>query len=536
MAIPPTGDIRELERLEFEAVMATLERAPKLARLMRYLSEKYFDGEAEQITEYDLATEVFDRKETTFIASDDAVARVETHRLRKRLKAYYETDGKDHAIQITIPLGKYTPVFRHIAPDEEPLDSALNEISGTETSPLIPPPCDQESCSEPTEVSFIAHRTPPPSPRQRTWFLLGILFTLVLGGLGTYLIMRFRAPSAGATSAAELPARTSSVATGGHAATVPFRIIAGYFGSPQRDAAGEIWQSDQYFRNGSPWQQPHAYIDRTSDPLLFRFGRQGNVDYDIPLNPGTYELHFYSAEITPSLESEDAVSKRAFNVLLNGKIAIGGLDPISDAGGINVADERIIRDVSPDNDGVLHLHLGSVMGVPFLSALEIVLGSPGKQLPVRITTRPTAWTDRNGQIWHPDTYFSGGRRLSHNLAGTFDIDNDLYSTERYGHFSYAIPVDSRDSYTVILHFAELYFGNENQRQSGPGKRVFRVMCNGNTLLDNFDIFHEVGPGKPLVKKFFHLKPTAQGKLNLEFQPIENYATVSAIEVLDEAGK
>ncbi len=38
----------------------------------------------------------------------------------------------------------------------------------------------------------------------------------------------------------------------------------------------------------------------------------------------------------------------------------------------------------------------------------------------------------------------------------------------------------------------------------------------------------------VLKTFHNLKPTAQGKLNLDFEPISNYATVSAIEVLDES--
>jgi hypothetical protein len=538
MAKQHAHDIQALERQEVAAVMAALERAPKLANLMHYLAEKYFAGEVEQLTEYNIATEVFERKKTSFVASEDAVARVETWRLRKRLKAYYSAEGKDHEIQIALPLGKYAPVFTRREADGKLPHSSTDELQAEEHAQFAAPAADAPGGQMPPSVLSSDSEIPGGrSRRSRVWLYAGALAALVCGLALCYTLWsRWSVVTEKNSTAAADPQRIPSAKPNLFAATVPFRIIAGYSGPPQRDAAGETWQSDQYFRNGSSWQQPHAYIDRTSDPLIFRFGRQGNVDYDIPLNPGTYELHLYTAEITTVLELEDAMSKRAFNIVLNGKIAIGALDPVSDAGGINVADERIVRDVSPDHDGVLHLHLGTVMGVPFLSALEIVPGLPGKQLPIRITTQPTTWADHSGQVWHPDTYFSGGRRLSHNLKGTFDIDSELYATERYGHFSYAIPVDSRDRYTVILHFAELYFGNENLHQTGPGKRVFRVICNGNTLLDNFDIFQEVGPGKALVKKFFHLKPTAQGKLNLEFEPIENYATVSAIEVLDEAGK
>jgi hypothetical protein len=118
------------------------------------------------------------------------------------------------------------------------------------------------------------------------------------------------------------------------------------------------------------------------------------------------------------------------------------------------------------------------------------------------------------------------------VSGT--SDPGIYGAERYGHFTYALPVDPRDRYTVVLHFAEFYFGSTASGSGGTGDRVFRVLCNGATLLDNFDIFKEAGSLRPLTKTFYHLKPTAQGKLNLTFEPVVNYATISGIEVFDES--
>jgi hypothetical protein len=69
---------------------------------------------------------------------------------------------------------------------------------------------------------------------------------------------------------------------------------------------------------------------------------------------------------------------------------------------------------------------------------------------------------------------------------------------------------------------------------GVGTRLFRVYCNGSTLLDNFDILKEAGSLRALTKTFYHLRPSPEGKLDLTFEPIANYATVSAIEVIDES--
>ncbi len=87
---------------------------------------------------------------------------------------------------------------------------------------------------------------------------------------------------------------------------------------------------------------------------------------------------------------------------------------------------------------------------------------------------------------------------------------------------------------MILHFAEFYFGPQAPGSGGIGNRLFNVMCNGVMLLDHFDIFKEAGSLHTISKTFYHLKPTAQGKLNLTFEPVVNNATVSAIEVIDES--
>ena len=54
---------RELERAEFASVLrsALFQRSPKLSRLLSYLCEKHFRGEAGQITEYGIAVDVLER-------------------------------------------------------------------------------------------------------------------------------------------------------------------------------------------------------------------------------------------------------------------------------------------------------------------------------------------------------------------------------------------------------------------------------------------------------------------------------------------
>ena len=118
----------------------------------------------------------------------------------------------------------------------------------------------------------------------------------------------------------------------------------------------------------------------------------------------------------------------------------------------------------------------------------------------------TPLTDRKGQIWFPDNYFMNGRLSSQTHPLLDSPDPDLFAGERFGHFTYAIPVDTRGTYTLVLHFAEFYF---TSAASGTNGRLFKVMCNGQTLLDNFDIFREGGNLHEVTKTFHHLKPSAR---------------------------
>ncbi|HET8546931.1 MAG TPA: malectin domain-containing carbohydrate-binding protein, partial [Bryobacteraceae bacterium] len=113
-------------------------------------------------------------------------------------------------------------------------------------------------------------------------------------------------------------------------------------------------------------------------------------------------------------------------------------------------------------------------------------------------------------------------------------ESALYQGERYGNFSYAIPVATGGRYTAVLRFAESWFGPGRPGGGGAGSRVFDVYCNGQPLLREFDVFKAGGGSLRQVKKVFRsLEPNAQGKLNFEFVPVRNYGMINAIEVTEE---
>jgi hypothetical protein len=497
-----TDHAREAERREFDAVTAALTNSSRLLRLFLYIGEKYFQGQTERLHEYDIATEVFGRSKSTFNPGEDAIVRVEAHRLRKRLKEYYEGEGRDHPVQVSLPPGSYVPAFTHCSLD-------LEESEQSEQQELSP--------------------SAPPAPKPHRWVYFAAACTLLLiAGAGWIVVSRHgkrTPPHARAKSAVS----TTPASATGPFATVPLHILAGDSGKPQLDNSGTLWQPDHYAHYGGKWTRPAGFIGRTSDPLLYEHWRNGDFTYDIPLKPGQYELHLYFLD-----QRSKATAPSTFSVAANGKPLLSSFDIYTDAPGLNMADERIFRNIGPGPDGILHLDFTSLMGTAELNAISILPGLPNAQLPIRIVTQPGSYTDPSGHFWRPDDYYLGGYESDKNDAVTGTADPNLYAGERFGNFSYSIPVVPGDSYTLILHFAELYFGPSAPGGGGTGSRVFRVLCNGQTLLDNFDIYKQVGSFHALTETFHHLTPSAQGKLNITFQPIVNNATVSAIEVIDES--
>jgi Malectin domain/Carboxypeptidase regulatory-like domain/Glycosyl hydrolase family 52/Domain of unknown function (DUF4965) len=96
-----------------------------------------------------------------------------------------------------------------------------------------------------------------------------------------------------------------------------------------------------------------------------------------------------------------------------------------------------------------------------------------------------SYTDSVGNVWLSDRDFSGGKTFT---AATTTItgtsDSTLYLTQRYGVFSYSIPVPN-GTYQVTLKLAETW-------ATAVGQRVFSVQAEGATVLSNLDLFAEVG--------------------------------------------
>jgi len=475
------------ERAELARVLEseTFIRSPKVSRLLAYLCEKYFQGEAGEIKEYSIAVDALGR-DPGFDPQHDAIVRVETYHLRKRLKQYYAAKGRNNPLRIVLPPGQYQPAF-------------------------VPQ----------TEVVIGGPRQGRENSNSEMW-RRGLTLTAAIAVLIACSLVIFARGAflRHAGAAAAMPIAGLSLSDSG-----AIRILAGDRSGEYIDKAGRVWLPDRFFHGGATFYRGPIPIRRTQDPEIYQTGREGNFTYDIPLAPGVYELHLYFAETGRVGEA-----LRGINIVINGT-PLSTLDIASDAGEVNTATMKVYKDLSPANDGFLHITFQS-SDPGFLNALEILPGLPGKIRPLRLTTRNTAYRDHAGQIWLPDSYFAGGRQSMRVVALGPTLDPQLYEAQRFGHFTYSIPVAETGRYTMALHFIENWFGQLNA--GGPKSRVFNVYCNGTTLLKDFDILRETGGSAgPLIKVFRDTEPSPQGKLDLTFDPIVNFATVSAIEVIQQ---
>ena len=218
-------------------------------------------------------------------------------------------------------------------------------------------------------------------------------------------------------------------------------------------------------------------------------------------------------------------------IIANGQVLLRDFDVLADAAGERTADVKVFPNISPASDGQLHLTFSSRQsGSAMVSAIEILAGMGEQIRPVRIVARDIPYYSDDSRWWSPDIYFKGGQLRASQEAATGVDDPEFYETERWGHFSYAIPVGA-GKYSVTLHFIERK--STEASSSVPQDRTFNVFCNGKAILSDVNIVEKMGENRPLIKTIKGLEPNAQGKLLLEFVPVTRYATVSAIEVLGE---
>jgi hypothetical protein len=149
----PSHEVRQ----QVDAIVrsAMFRNAPALQRLLQYVTLKTIEGKHVDLKEYTIGVEAFDRGQD-YDPKIDTVVRVEMHRLRQKLKDYYESEGAEDPIVIEIPRGHYVPTFKIC-------NGSNGKSNGTSIlSEPVPQaegsPDQQPETAEPGEKAIGAHR------------------------------------------------------------------------------------------------------------------------------------------------------------------------------------------------------------------------------------------------------------------------------------------------------------------------------------------------------------------------------------------
>lgn len=132
-----------------------------------------------------------------------------------------------------------------------------------------------------------------------------------------------------------------------------------------------------------------------------------------------------------------------------------------------------------------------------------------------------------GVAFGADQYYRGGSANStiDPIAGT---DNDaLYQTERYGSYSYEVPV-TEATYDVELHFNELY-------QTTAGSRVFSVTVEGQPLFSDLDLFATAGHDTAYSRVIKDVV-VSDGSLSITLTASIDNGTISGFAIYSDEGK
>ncbi|MEN7546890.1 malectin domain-containing carbohydrate-binding protein [Rapidithrix thailandica] len=190
---------------------------------------------------------------------------------------------------------------------------------------------------------------------------------------------------------------------------------------------------------------------------------------------------------------------------------------------------------------VFSLTVVDEQGIQSVDEVSVIVFDPANQV-VRINAGGAEMLTQDGKVWSADPHPAGSSYIAdvsgnpnRVIAGT--EDDLLYQTERndggQGSFVYELTVPNSNSYTVNLHFAELYWGAPDGGPGGTDRRVFDINVeNGQAVVSDYDMNGEVGPLTAIVKSFTGIRDQdGDGKIKIEFVTKVNKAKVAAIEIV-----
>jgi hypothetical protein len=149
-----------------------------LSKFLLYVCDRALSGRTDEISENQIGVHVFVRK-PGYNPGEDNIVRNYARQVRQRLDHYFEEEGKSEELRISIPLGKYIPVFSPNRP-AEPIP-VLVQLSQ-----------EEKRLSPPTTAGRSEFPSVPALPRNPTRLraFFALLFVLVCGAAAWRFLKR----------------------------------------------------------------------------------------------------------------------------------------------------------------------------------------------------------------------------------------------------------------------------------------------------------------------------------------------------------
>ncbi len=115
IAPSPVPDAEAREQLRRILESEGFRRSAQMERFLTQAVEQKLLGRVDELKEYALGRDVFNRGDD-YDPRTDSIVRVEAQRLRRKLREYYEEQGSEDRVLMTLPAGTYVPVIEYRTP------------------------------------------------------------------------------------------------------------------------------------------------------------------------------------------------------------------------------------------------------------------------------------------------------------------------------------------------------------------------------------------------------------------------------------
>jgi hypothetical protein len=140
------------------AASTSFSRSALLSKFLLYVCERALLGKTDEISEHQIGVHVFGRR-PGYSPGEDNIVRNYARQLRQRLDHYFADEGRNEELRLSIPRGKYVPVF---APGKAA--TAASQI-------LEPAPPSYEDAAEPLTDAAASEVPAAAQPATRLWLL-----------------------------------------------------------------------------------------------------------------------------------------------------------------------------------------------------------------------------------------------------------------------------------------------------------------------------------------------------------------------------